>query len=191
MLLFRFPEGMLSKVVPLFLKRPLEQGGLGLSAIHYGTLYGTLGVVGLLAGGILGGILTNRYGQRRCFWPFILAITLPDIIYVGLSLWQPHSLWVIGSGVVLEQFGYGLGFTAYTLFLVSFSRGSHATAVFSICTAMQSLGMMLPGMVSGWLADTLGYTAFFWTVMACCLLTFAVSALASPQLSLGPEPAAP
>lgn len=177
-LLFRLPEGLLTKIVPLFLKRPLEDGGLGLDNVAYGTIYGTLGVIGLLGGGLLGGWLVSRFSLRRCLWPLVLAITLPDIVYVYLSYTQQTNLSVIGALVVLEQIGYGLGFTAYTLYLVSFARGERSTSVFSICTAFQYLGgVMLPGMVSGWLSDRMGYLSFFSVVMVCCLVTFLVTAL--------------
>ena len=177
-LLFRLPEGLLTKIVPLFLKRPLTDGGLGLDGVSYGTIYGTLGVIGLLAGGLMGGWLVSRYSLRKCLWPLVLSITLPDIVYVYLSYTQDTSLPIIGTLVVLEQVGYGLGFTAYTLYLVSFARGERSTSVFSICTAFQYLGgVMLPGMVSGWLSDRMGYLAFFCCVMVCCLVTFAVTAL--------------
>lgn len=177
-LLFRLPEGLLTKIVPLFLKRSREEGGLGLDSFDYGTIYGTLGVIGLLGGGLLGGYLVSKYGLRRCLWPLVWSITLPDIVYVYLSYTLPESLELIGSCVFIEQFGYGLGFTAYTLYLVSFARGERSTSVFSLCTAFQYLGgVMLPGMVSGWMSDHLGYIQFFWWVMGLCLVTFAVSAI--------------
>lgn len=177
-LLFRLPEGLLTKIVPLFLKRSREEGGLGLDSLDYGTVYGTLGVIGLLGGGLLGGYLVSKFGLRRCLWPLVLSITLPDVVYVYLSYVLPENLWLIGSCVFLEQVGYGLGFTAYTLYLVSFARGERSTSVFSLCTAFQYLGgVMLPGMVSGWMSDQLGYIDFFWWVMGCCLVTFAVTAM--------------
>lgn len=179
MLLFRLPEGLLTKMVPLFLKRTRLEGGLELSNIDYGAVQGTIGLIGLLLGGLLGGWFVSRYGLKRCLWPLVLCITLPDIIYVYLSYAQPESLFVIGTGVFVEQLGYGLGFTAYTLYLVSFARGENSTAVFSLCTAFQYFGgVMLPGMLSGLISDSLGsYYAFFWVVMAFCLVTFAVTAL--------------
>ncbi len=177
-LLFRLPEGLLTKIIPLFLKRSREDGGLGLDSFDYGTIYGTLGVIGLLAGGLLGGYLVSKFGLRKCLWPLVLSITLPDIVYVYLSYALPDNLWLIGSCVCFEQVGYGLGFTAYTLYLVSFARGERSTSVFSLCTAFQYLGgVMLPGMVSGWMSDNLGYIQFFWWVMGFCLVTFAVTAL--------------
>jgi PAT family beta-lactamase induction signal transducer AmpG len=177
-LLFRLPEGLLTKIVPLFLKRPRVDGGLGLDSFDYGTIYGTLGVIGLLGGGLLGGYLVSRFGLRRCLWPLVMSITLPDLVYVYLSYVLPENLWLIGSCVFVEQVGYGLGFTAYTLYLVGFARGERSTSVFSLCTAFQYLGgVMLPGMVSGWMSDNLGYIDFFWWVMILCLVTFAVTAM--------------
>lgn len=177
-LLFRLPEGLLTKIVPLFLKRTAAEGGLALTDVQYGFVYGTLGVIGLLGGGIVGGWLVARYGLRRMLWPLVLAITLPDVVYVWLSLAQTQSLPLIAACVFVEQVGYGLGFTAYTLYLVSFSHGERSTSVFSFCTAFQYLGgVMLPGMVSGWMSDRMGYSQFFCAVMAFCLVTFAVTAM--------------
>ncbi len=178
-LLFRLPEGLLTKIVPLFLKRTIEEGGLALSDVQYGFVYGTLGVIGLLGGGIVGGWLVSKYGLRKMLWPLVLAITLPDIVYVWLSFTQTQSMPLIATCVFIEQVGYGLGFTAYTLYLVSFSHGERSTSVFSFCTAFQYLGgVMLPGMVSGWLSDQIGgYQPFFIAVMGFCLVTFAVTAL--------------
>ena len=177
-LLFRLPEGLLTKIVPLFLTRTTAEGGLAMSDVDLGFIYGTLGVIGLLLGGIVGGWAVSKWGLKRCLWPLVLCITLPDIVYVYLSYFPTDNLWLIGSCVCVEQIGYGLGFAAYTLFLVHFSRGERSTAVFSICTAGQNLGgVMLPGMVSGWMSDQMGYQQFFIAVMGFCLVTFAVTAL--------------
>lgn len=176
-LLFRLPEGLLTKIVPLFLKRSTAEGGLAMNDVDFGLIYGTLGVIGLLLGGLLGGWAVSRWGLKKCIWPLVLCITLPDIVYVYLSYCPSESLWLIGSCVCAEQLGYGLGFAAYTLFLVHFSRGERSTAVFSICTAGQYLGgVMLPGMVSGLISDSIGYQNFFWLIMLLCLVTFAVTA---------------
>ena len=177
-LLFRLPEGLLTKIVPLFLKRTVEEGGLALTDVQYGFVYGTLGVIGLLGGGIVGGWLVSKFGLKKMLWPLVLCITLPDIVYVYLSLAGTQSLPLIAACVFVEQVGYGLGFTAYTLYLVSFSHGERSTSVFSFCTAFQYLGgVMLPGMVSGWMSDMMGYSQFFIAVMGFCLVTFAVTAL--------------
>ena len=177
-LLFRLPEGLLTKIVPLFLTRGIEEGGLGMSNVDFGLVYGTLGVIGLLAGGIVGGWTVSKWGLKRCLWPLVLCITLPDIVYVFLSYFPTDQLWITGTCVCVEQIGYGLGFAAYTLFLVTFSRGERSTAVFAICTAGQYLGgVMLPGMVSGLISENVGYQTFFLIVMAFCLVTFTVTAL--------------
>lgn len=176
MLLFRFPEAQLAKMAQPFMLRGTAEGGLALTTETVGVAYGTIGVAGLLAGGILGGWLVSRHGLKRWWWPMIMAISLPDAVYVYMAMAQPSSLWLINGCVALEQLGYGFGFTAYMLFLVYFSKGERSTSVFSICTALQALGMMLPGMLAGYLADTLGFATFFWWVMLCCMVTVAVSA---------------
>lgn len=178
MLLFRLPEAQLAKMAQPFMLRGTEEGGLALSTSTIGFAYGTLGVIGLLAGGIIGGWLVSRHGLRRWWWPMVMAISLPDAVYIYLSVLQPSNIAVINACVLLEQLGYGFGFTAYSLFMVYFSKGRHSTAIFSICTALQALGMMLPGMFAGYLADLWGFPLFFCWVMACCLVTVAVSAFA-------------
>ena len=177
MLLFRFPEAQLAKMAQPFMLRGLEEGGLGLSTETVGLAYGTIGVIALLAGGILGGWLVSRNGLKRWWWPMIAAISLPDAVYIYMAMAQPTSLWIIDTCVAVEQLGYGFGFTAYMLFLVYFSKGDRSTSVFSICTALQALGMMLPGMMAGYLADLWGFATFFWWVMGCCLVTVVVSAM--------------
>jgi len=183
-LLFRLPEGLLTKIVPLFLTRSTEEGGLALSNVDFGFISGTLGVIGLLAGGIIGGWAVSRWGLKRCLWPLVLCITLPDLVYVYLSCVPTSNLWIIGSCLCFEQVGYGLGFAAYTLYLVTFSRGERSTAVFSICTAGQYLGgVMIPGMVSGLISQNIGYQQFFMLIMAFCLVTFAVTACVKVETS--------
>ena len=177
MLFFRFPEAQLAKMAQPFMLRTVGEGGLELSTATVGFAYGTIGVCGLLAGGLIGGWLVSRNGLRRWWWPMILAISLPDLVYVYLAYAQPSNMLVINSCVALEQLGYGFGFTAYSLFLVYFAKGEKSTSVFSICTAFQALGMMIPGMFAGYLADSWGFPLFFSFVCLCCLVTFIVSAL--------------
>ena len=177
MLFFRFPEAQLAKMAQPFMLRTVGEGGLELSTATVGFAYGTIGVCGLLAGGLIGGWLVSRNGLRRWWWPMILAISLPDLVYVYLAYVQPTNMLVINSCVALEQLGYGFGFTAYSLFLVYFAKGEKSTSVFSICTAFQALGMMIPGMFAGYLADSWGFPLFFSFVCLCCLVTFIVSAL--------------
>lgn len=181
MLLFRFPEAQLAKMAQPFMLRSTAEGGLALPTETVGIAYGTIGVLGLLLGGILGGWLVSKQGLKFWWWPMIMAISIPDAVYIYLAIIQPTSLLVINSCVAIEQLGYGFGFTAYMLFLVYFSKGKCSTSVFSICTAFQALGMMLPGMIAGYLVDTWGFASFFWWIMACCLITVIVSAIVKPQ----------
>lgn len=176
MLFYRFPEAQLVKLVTPFLIDPREVGGLGLSTSEIGLVYGTIGIIGLTLGGIIGGIVASHGGLKKWLWPMALAITLPDLVFIYLSSALPESLLIINVCVFIEQFGYGFGFTAYMLYLIYFSDGEHKTAHYAICTAFMALGMMLPGMIAGWLQEQLGYVDFFWWVMGCCLITLAVTA---------------
>ncbi len=185
MLLFRFPEGQLVKIANPFIIDSVDNGGLGMDTEDVGFIYGTLGVIGLLGGGLIGGYLVSRDGLSRWLWPMVLAISVPDAVYVLLSAVSSHSFLLVSSCVLIEQIGYGFGFTAYSLFLVNFSKGERSTAIFSLCTAMQALGMMVPGMVAGYMADHLGYFRFFCWILACCLVTFAVTAFIKVDPSFG------
>lgn len=185
LLLFRFPEALLTKMSPTFLLRPASEGGLGLSAEQYGIAYGTIGVIGLMLGGILGGILASRDGVKKWLWPMVLALTLPDLVYVYLSAGHQVGIGLVTACIFVEQCGYGFGFTALTLYMLYFSQGEFKTSHYSICTGITYLGLMLPGMVSGYLADRLGYHQFFVVVMAFCLVTFLVTALIKIDPSFG------
>ncbi len=183
MLLYRFPEAMLVKLVSPFMLDVVEQGGMGLSPSQVGGIYGTVGVLGLTIGGIIGGVAVSRGGLQKWLWPMVLSISLPDAVYIYLSYFQDASWQAIYTCVFIEQLGYGFGFTAYMLYLIYFARGERSTAVYAICTAFMALGMMLPGMFAGWLADTVGYRMFFIIVMICTVITGVVSAL----LKIDPE----
>lgn len=176
MLFYRFPEGLLVKVSSLFLIDAPHNGGLGLSPAEYGFVQGTIGVVGLTLGGILGGMAAGRHGLKAWLWPMVCAITLPDLVYVYLSYWMPQSLPVISTCIFIEQFGYGFGFAAYMLYLIYYSRGAHATAHYALCTALMALSMMIPGLFAGALQEAVGYRMFFAIVVGTCVLTFAVTA---------------
>jgi len=175
MLLYRLPEAFLVKMMNPFLLDPMSEGGLGLSTESVGMVYGTIGVAALTIGGILGGIAASRWGLKKSLWPMALSLTLPCLSFVFLAMFQPDSLWIIGSCVALDQFGYGFGFTAYMLYLIYFSDGEFKTAHYSLCTAFMALSMMLPGMVAGYVQEGLGYTGFFIFVMVCCLVTVSVT----------------
>ena len=176
MLLYRLPEAQLVKLINPFLLDPKELGGLGLTTGQVGLVYGTIGILGLTIGGIIGGIVAAKGGLRRWLWPMAWSISLTCATFVYLSYYQPDSLFIINLCVFIEQFGYGFGFTAYMLYLIYFSDGEHKTAHYAICTAFMALGMMLPGMAAGWLQELIGYKHFFYWVMICCAATIAVCA---------------
>lgn len=176
MLLYRFPEAQLVKLINPFLLDPLEKGGLGLSTAEVGIVYGTVGIVGLTIGGIIGGICASKGGLQRWLWPMAWSISLTCLTFVYLGYFQPQNLIIINICVFIEQFGYGFGFTAYMLYLIYFSEGEHKTAHYAICTGFMALGMMLPGMAAGWLQEHIGYEKFFIWVMICCAATIAVCA---------------
>ena len=169
MLTFRLSESQLLKLASPFMLDPKEAGGLELTTGEVGLVYGTVGVLALTIGGIIGGIVASRQGLKFWLWPMTLAITLPNLVYVYLSYLQPNNLILINSAVAIEQFGYGFGFTAYMLYMISFANGKHKIAHYAICTAFMALGMMLPGMIAGWLQDMIGYKQFFIWVMICTL----------------------
>ena len=184
MLLYRLSEGFLVKLCQPFLVDARETfvrdgqilgGGLALSTDTVGLLYGTIGVICLLLGGILGGIYISRRGLKRSLWLMAAALTLPSFVYCYLSMVQPESLWVIGTAVSFEQFGYGFGFTAYMMYMMHFSEGAYKTSHYAICTAFMALSMMIPGFVAGALELAVGYATFFWIANACSITTFIIT----------------
>ncbi|MBP5799581.1 MAG: MFS transporter [Prevotella sp.] len=183
MLFYRMPEGLLAKVSALFLIDTAAKGGLGLSPAEYGLVQGTVGVIGLTLGGILGGIVASRDGLKRWLWPMVMAITLPDLVYVYLSYALPHSLFIVNVCVFIEQFGYGFGFSAYMLYLIYYSQGEYKTSHYALCTALMALSMMIPGLFAGALQESVGYPAFFIIVVAACAMTYIVTAF----LKIDPE----
>ena len=168
LLTYRLGESQLVKIASPFLLDDTTQGGLGLSTSTVGMIYGTIGVVALLLGGVVGGLLVSKDGFKKWILPMAIAINLPDILYVYLAGATPSLAVVIGS-VAVEQFGYGFGFTAYMLYLIYVARGEHQTAHYAIGTGFMAMGMMLPGMAAGWIQETLGYTNFFIWVCLCTL----------------------
>ena len=167
LLLFRFGEAQLVKMAPPFLLDARNQGGLGLSTTEVGFIYGTVGLAALLLGGILGGWVISRHGLKAWLWPMLLAIHVPDAVFIYLAYAQPANLLLVQSCVVFEQFGYGFGLAAFLMYMIYIARGVHQTAHYAICTGFMALGMMLPGMWSGWLQDTIGYRHFFvWVIFA-------------------------
>lgn len=168
-LLYRLGEAQLGKMSSPFLLDSTEAGGLAMSNEQVGFIYGTVGVIALLAGGLLGGLLAARDGLKRWLWPMVLAMNVPNLVYVFLAATQISNFYVVLSCVALEQLGYGFGFTAFTLYLIQFAQGEYKTAHYALCTGFMALGMMLPGMVSGYVEEALGYSMFFVYVLICCI----------------------
>ena len=189
MLLYRMPEGLLAKVSSLFLIDSHGAGGLGLSPQEYGLVQGTVGIIGLTLGGILGGLAAGRDGLKRWLWPMVCAITIPDLVYVYMSYAMPSSLLVVNICVFFEQFGYGFGFTAYMLYLIYYSQGEYKTSHYALCTALMALSMMIPGLFAGALQEAVGYRMFFIIVMVFCIVTFIVSRLVKIDPEFGKKQA--
>ncbi len=177
MLLYRLPEALSVKMLTPFMLDAPSEGGLGLTTAQSGLVYGTVGVIALTVGGILGGIWSARVGLRKALWPMALALALPCSVYLYMALVQPSDIITIYFCVALDQFGYGFGFTAYMLYMMYFSQGEYSTSHYAVCTAFMALSMMIPGFFAGMLQESLGYAGFFVLVMVCCLATVAVTAI--------------
>jgi PAT family beta-lactamase induction signal transducer AmpG len=176
-LFYRFAEAQLVKMVAPFLLDARAKGGLGLTTAEVGWIYGTVGVVALMLGGLLGGYVIYRNGLKFWLWPMVIIMHIPDLIFVYLSHAQPESLWLIGSAVAFEQFGYGFGFTAYTMYMIMVSQGEYKTVFYAIGTGIMALGMMLPAMASGWIQEHLGYINFYYWILITTIPGFIVTAL--------------
>ena len=171
-LFFRLGEGMLTKMASPFLLDSRDVGGLGLSTVEVGWIYGSVGLIFLIIGGLLGGFLASLRGLK--FWIFwmTLAINLPDLVYVYLSWVRPVSIGIITTCVAIEQFGYGFGFTAFMLYMIYFAEGEFKTAHFAFSTGLMALGMFIPGVISGWVQEYIGYPVFFIIVTVCTIPGF-------------------
>lgn len=182
LLLYRFPEAQLLKLASPFLLDSTADGGLGLTTKEVGIAYGTVGLTALTLGGLSGGWIISRIGLKRALWPLVLAMHVPNIAFVLLALNHPGSLAIISAALAVEQFGYGLGFTAYLMYMILVAEGPHKTAHYAICTGFMALGMMIPGMWSGWLQDQLGYLHFFiWVLVATIPSFFMASRIRVPE----------
>ena len=175
LLFYRFSEAQLVKLAAPFLLDSREVGGLGLGTSEIGLIYGTIGLIGLVVGGILGGIVCSKDGLKKWIWWMLVAINLPNAVYLYMSFAQPDSFYVISSLIAIEQFGYGFGFTAYLLYMIFISDGLHKTSHYAIATGFMALGMMIPGMFSGWLQETLGYQMFFTWIMIATIPGFVIT----------------
>lgn len=176
LLFYRFGEAQLIKLASPFLLDAQEAGGLALTTGEVGFVYGTVGILALTAGGIIGGILAARHGLRYWLWPMVIAINVPNAVYIYLAYAMPDSFLIINLAVLIEQFGYGFGFTAYMLYMIYVSEGEHKTAHFAITTGFMALGMMIPGMFSGWIQEIIGYQHFFVWVLIATIPAFIIAA---------------
>lgn len=182
MLLYRLPEAFLIKMCMPFLVASKEAGGLELSTAEVGIVYGTIGVIFLTVGGILGGLFVSRIGLKKSIWWMAGCMTLPCLTFVYLAIGQPDNLFAISTAIAIEQFGYGFGFTAYMLYMMYFSEGEFKTSHYAICTAFMALSMMIPGMFAGYLQEAVGYVNFFWIVILCCAATIVVTVFADRKI---------
>jgi PAT family beta-lactamase induction signal transducer AmpG len=176
-LFYRLAETQLLKIIAPFLLDPHSKGGLGLTTSEVGIIYGTVGIIALLLGGLLGGYAIYRKGLKFWIWIMVCAVHLPDLVYVYLSRAMAQNLYLINLCVAVEQFGYGFGFTAYTMFMIMVSEGEYKTVHYAISTGIMALGMMVPAMFSGWLQEQLGYSNYFLWVMAATIPGFIVTGL--------------
>jgi PAT family beta-lactamase induction signal transducer AmpG len=168
-LLYRLGEAQLTKIASPFLLDSREAMGLGISTETVGLIYGTIGVIALLLGGIVGGIVAAKHGLKKWIWPMVLSMNIPNLAYVYLAYALPENIWVVTSCIAIEQLGYGFGFTAFMLYLIQVSKGPYQTAHYALCTGFMALGMMLPGMIAGYIQELLGYNQFFIWVCLCTI----------------------
>lgn len=185
LLLFRLGESQLVKMASPFLLDTASIGGLELSTSQVGLAYGTIGIIALTIGGISGGWLASKFGLKKLLWIFVLSMNVPNLVYVYLAYFQPQQYWIVVSSIAVEQLGYGFGFTAYTLYMLYVSAGKYKTAHFAFSTGIMALGMMLPGMASGWLQEILGYQHFFVWVMLCTIPGFVMAKLIKLDKNFG------
>ena len=166
-LFFRLGESQLVKMAAPFLLDPTSAGGLGYSTAEVGTIYGTIGVIMLAVGGILGGILISRDGLKKWFFPMVISLNLPNAFYAFLAITNTNHIAAVVTTVVLEQFGYGFAIAGFMVYLIYIAEGVSKTSHYALATGFMALGMMLPGLVSGYIQEWLGYDGFFiWVVLA-------------------------
>lgn len=175
-ILYRFAEGFVMKIVPLFLKADRADQGLGLSEKEIGLCYGTFGAAAFVIGSILAGYYVAHRGLQKSLFSLCCVFNLPFVAYTLLAVYQPESLVLIGGGIVLEYFGYGFGFVGLTLFMMQqIAPGKHQMAHYAFASGIMNLGVMLPGMLSGYVSDWLGYRHFFVFVLFCTIPAFLIT----------------
>jgi len=174
LLLYRLAEAQIVKLASPFLLDAQEAGGLALTTGQIGIVYGTVGMIMLLIGGLLGGFIAAKDGLKKWIWLMVIAINLPDAVYIYLAHYQPDSFVIVNLCIGIEQLGYGFGFTAYMLYMIYVSEGEFKTAHFAITTGFMALGMMIPGMFSGYIQEMVGYENFFIWVLICAIPGFII-----------------
>lgn len=180
-LTYRLGESQLVKMAAPFLLDNPTDGGLGYSTEQVGTIFGTAGVIMLSIGGILGGILISRDGLKKWMLPMVLSLNIPNALYALLALTKTTNVVAVSATVVFEKFGYGFGFAAFLMYLIYISEGNSKTSHYAIATGFMALGMMLPGMLSGYIQQWLGYSGFFiWVVIAALPSLFLLKFLKYP-----------
>jgi PAT family beta-lactamase induction signal transducer AmpG len=157
-------------------------GGLGLLEGQVGLINGTLGVVALLAGGVLGGMVAARHGLRAWLMPMAAMMNLTNVAFLALAYFQPTNLVWVSIAVMIEKFGYGLGFTGYMLYMLYIARGKHQTSFYAICTGFMSLGLIVPGSFAGYPLESLGYTGFFIWILIATIPSFLVTWIVCQQM---------
>lgn len=185
LLIYRLGEAMLVKLAQPFMLDPVELGGLGLSTEQIGLAYGMVGVAALVVGGILGGLAIAWKGLKFWMIPMALAITLPNLSYVYLAVFQPASYLTVLVCVAIEQFGYGFGFAAFLMYMIRMADGVHKTAHYAFASGFMALGMMLPGMMAGWLQEQVGYQWFFIIVMLLAIPTLMIASIVKVEPEFG------
>jgi PAT family beta-lactamase induction signal transducer AmpG len=174
-LFYRFGEAQLVKLASPFLLDGKDAGGLALTTSEVGFIYGTIGIIALTVGGVLGGFAAAKQGLKYWIWWMVVAINIPNVVYIFLAYTQTTNFLLVNICVAVEQFGYGFGFTAFLLYLIYISEGEFKTSHYAIGTGFMALGMMLPGMFSGWLQELIGYKYFFIWVMISTIPAFIIT----------------
>jgi PAT family beta-lactamase induction signal transducer AmpG len=168
-LLYRFGESMVSKMSTPFLLDTLEKGGMGVATSDVGFITGVVGVIALTLGGIIGGFVIARFGIKRSLWPMVLAMNVPNLLYIWAAFTHPEKSWV-ALIVGIDQFGYGFGFAAYMVYMMFITQGSRfPTAHYAISTGLMAFGAMGAGIASGFIQETVGYAGFFLSTLICAL----------------------
>ena len=172
-ILYRLGEGFVMKIVPLFLKADVADGGLGLSEQQIGLYYGTFGAAAFVLGSLLAGYYISHFGLKKTLFSLICIFNLPFLVYTFFAWVQPESTLLIGGGIVFEYFGYGFGFVGLTLFMMQqVAPGKHQMAHYAFASGIMNLSVMMTGAVSGFISDALGYRMFFAVVMIAVIPVF-------------------